>query len=94
MRSGATVDLQQMETNSSSTSLVARSKKPPPPPLCLPAINIPTEEEKTISFNQQREQKKISNHCCLSSMSEDCSHNSIAYVSERHSFLLFLDFLQ
>ncbi|CAF0764716.1 unnamed protein product [Adineta steineri] len=75
-----TIELLQMETNSSSANLLSRSKKLPPPPLCLPATNTMTDEEKILNSNQQRERKKSSNNCCLSSSSEDCPHKSITYI--------------
>ncbi|CAF3554016.1 unnamed protein product [Rotaria sp. Silwood1] len=68
------VDLQQMEINSS-----ARSKKLLPPPLRLPETNT-TDEEKFLNSNQKREQKKSTNNCCLSSSSEDCPHQSIPFI--------------
>jgi len=90
MNSITTVDLLQMETNSSSINLLARSKKLPPPPLCLPATNTMTDEEKILNSNQQRERKKSSNNCCLLSSLEDCPHKSVTYVWKtnfRNSFL-------
>jgi len=60
---------------------LSRSKKLPPPPLCLPATNPIVDEDKSFNSQLQRERKRSTNTCCLSSSAADeCSHQPIPYV--------------
>lgn len=62
------------------TNCLSRSKKLPPPPLCLPATNPIVDEEKSSKSQLQRERKRSTNTCCLSSTTDECSHQTIPYI--------------
>ena len=87
-RSVDTTSMEILPATSNSNSL-ARSKKLPPPPLNLPAPTVNPDDEKRLDSKEQREQRKLSHNCCLSSSSGDCSHQPVPYVNdESHSLFL------